>query len=184
APLLRQVSRTRVLATSRERLRLSLEHVMAVRPLAVPSESAVDDLTALAQVPSVALLLERAAVRQPELRLNVHNAAAIARICRQMEGLLLALEVAAARLRDVEPQDLALRRGWSRRISCGRLGVPTAAKASPCSTASASSLSSSLTDPANGGSSGCVIAITTRRSPPSSRQGWPPSTREPASSGW
>jgi non-specific serine/threonine protein kinase len=109
APLLRQVSGTRVLATSRERLRLSLEHVMAVRPLAVPSESAIDDLIELAQVPSVALLLERAAVRQPELRLNVHNAAAIARICRQLEGLPLALEVAAARLRDVEPQDLALR---------------------------------------------------------------------------
>jgi predicted ATPase/DNA-binding CsgD family transcriptional regulator len=109
APLLRQVSRTRVLATSRERLMVGLEHVIAVRPLAVPSESAIDDLTALAQVPSVALLLERAAVLQPQLRLNAQNAAAIVRICRQLEGLPLALEVAAARLRDVEPQDLALR---------------------------------------------------------------------------
>lgn len=109
APLLRHVSRTRVLATSRERLRLGLEQVIGVPTLAVPSESAIDDLTALAQVPSVALLLERAAVLQPELRLNEHNAVAIARICRQLEGLPLALEVAAARLRDVEPQDLALR---------------------------------------------------------------------------
>jgi predicted ATPase len=98
-----------VLATSRARLRLGLEHVIAVPPLAVPSESAIDDLTALAHVPSVALLLERATVLQPELRLNERNAAAIARICCQLDGLPLALEVAAARLRDVGPQDLALR---------------------------------------------------------------------------
>jgi predicted ATPase/DNA-binding CsgD family transcriptional regulator len=109
APLLRRIPATRVLATSRERLRLGLEHVMAVQPLAVPGEGGIDDLTALAQVPSVALFLERAAVLQPGLRLNEHNAAAIARICRQLEGLPLALEVAAARLGDVEPQDLALR---------------------------------------------------------------------------
>ncbi|HYU86587.1 MAG TPA: tetratricopeptide repeat protein, partial [Kribbellaceae bacterium] len=107
--LVRRCPRLKVLATSRERLRLSIERAVAVPPLAMPALTALDDLDTLAAVPSVALLLDRTRLVRPGFQLTPANAEPVARICLQLEGLPLAIEVAAARLHELEPADLAAR---------------------------------------------------------------------------
>jgi non-specific serine/threonine protein kinase len=114
ADLLRRAPRLRVLATSRERLRLSLEHEYAVPPLAMPSvtgdgEPDLDDLRAN---PALALLLARSPAA---VRLTPGTARALAEICVRVDGLPLAIELAAARLRVFTPAELAFR--MERRMS-------------------------------------------------------------------
>jgi predicted ATPase/DNA-binding CsgD family transcriptional regulator len=114
AGLLRRAPRLRVLATSRERLRLSLEREYAVPPLAMPWVSAADDvdLDSLRANPSVALLLARSPAG---VRLTPGSARALAEICVSVDGLPLAIELAAARLRVFTPAELAFR--MERRMS-------------------------------------------------------------------
>ena len=107
--LLRACPRLRVLATSRERLRLGVEATFAVPPLAMPAPTSFGDPEALAQVPSVALLLARAGTTGAGFALDATNAAAVARICLQLEGLPLALEIVAPWLGELEAEDLAAR---------------------------------------------------------------------------
>ena len=98
----------RVLATSREPLGLAGERVWPVRPLAVPdgSRQAPDEL---ARVESVQLLLDRARALNPDLDLDAENVAPVVRICRALDGIPLAIELAAGRLRSVSFADLAAR---------------------------------------------------------------------------
>ena len=103
--------RLRVLATSRERLRLSAEQEFPVPPLAMPAPADVADLSSLAANPSVALLLDRARRTNPSFDLTPANALLLARACVRLEGLPLAIELAAARLKVLTPGELVFRLG-------------------------------------------------------------------------
>jgi predicted ATPase/transcriptional regulator with XRE-family HTH domain len=85
------------LVTSRAPLRVRGEHVIRLAPLAVPGGSEGDP--DLAAYPATALFLERALAVKPDLVLDEQTRPAIARICRRLDGLPLALELAAVRLR-------------------------------------------------------------------------------------
>jgi predicted ATPase/DNA-binding NarL/FixJ family response regulator len=101
--------RLRVLATSRERLRLSAEQEFPVPPLAMPAPADVADLGSLAANPSVALLLDRARRTNPSFGLTSANALLLASACVRLEGLPLAIELAAARLKVLTPGELVFR---------------------------------------------------------------------------
>jgi len=101
--------RLRVLATSRERLRLSAEQEFPVPPLAMPAPADVADLSCLAANPSVALLLDRARRTSPSFDLTAANALLLASACVRLEGLPLAIELAAARLKVLTPGELVFR---------------------------------------------------------------------------
>jgi predicted ATPase/DNA-binding CsgD family transcriptional regulator len=93
--------------TSRALLRLTGEHEFTIPPLAVPSlQSPVSSLQSFA---SVELFLSRAQALKPDLRLEEANAPAIAEICARLDGLPLALELAAARIKVLPPQAM---RAW------------------------------------------------------------------------
>ena len=113
APLAEQVLQRapglKVLATSREPLRLRGEKVVAVTPLALPQESALADLSMLAAVPAVAFFLTCACDTRPDFSLTESNAAAVAEICRRLDGLPLALQLAAVRLAVLSPEALLAR---------------------------------------------------------------------------
>ena len=109
AELLGACRHVKVLATSREPLHLRWEHELPVAPLAVPDLGYLPDLEALARVPSVALFLERAQAVAPELALTEENAPAVAEICARLDGLPLAIELAAARAKLLPPRVLLRR---------------------------------------------------------------------------
>jgi predicted ATPase len=95
-----------VLATSREPLRVAGETAWRVPSLGVPPEGAVDPGT-IAASPAVGLFVDRAARARPGFALTAANAAAVARVCRWLDGIPLALELAAARTTALSPQQLA-----------------------------------------------------------------------------
>ena len=96
-----------VLATSREPLALAGEQRYPVAPLALPLDES--DAESLAWVPAVALFCERAGGHDPDFRLGDANAAAVAEICRRVDGLPLAIELAAARCGLLSPGQIAER---------------------------------------------------------------------------
>ena len=98
-----------VLVTSRAVLRLSGEHEFAVPPLPVPPARAGPDAADLQGYASVQLFVERAHAADPGFELTAGNAGAVAEICRRLDGLPLAIELAAARVRLLPPQALASR---------------------------------------------------------------------------
>jgi predicted ATPase/DNA-binding CsgD family transcriptional regulator len=91
-----------VLATSRERLRLSGEHAVAVAPLRLP-DPAAHDAAAVGRSEAVALFLQRAAGAGGEVALDATTAPVVAEICRRLDGLPLAIELAAARASALAP---------------------------------------------------------------------------------
>ena len=95
-----------VLATSRASLQLSGEHELAVPPLAVPPRSQPISPDSIAQYPSVRLFVDRAAYVNSAFALTADNAPAVAAICARLDGLPLALELAAARTKILAPQAL------------------------------------------------------------------------------
>ncbi len=109
AALLARCSHLAVLATSREPLRVRVERVFPVAPLPLPDSQHLPDLAALAQVPSIALFVERAQAVDPGFMLTEDNASATAAICRRLDGLPLAIELAAARVRLLPPEALLAR---------------------------------------------------------------------------
>jgi non-specific serine/threonine protein kinase len=113
--------RLRVLATSRERLRLSAEQEFAVPPLAMPGPADVADLGGLAANPSVALLLDRARRINPGFDLTSANAPLLASACIRLEGLPLAIELAAARLKVLTPGEMVFRLGSRMELLAGSM---------------------------------------------------------------
>jgi predicted ATPase/DNA-binding NarL/FixJ family response regulator len=107
--LLAACPRLQVLATSRERLRLSAEQEFPVPPLAMPAPADVADLSGLAANPSMALLLDRARRTSPGFELTPANALLLASACVRLEGLPLAIELAAARLKVLTSGELVFR---------------------------------------------------------------------------
>ncbi len=106
--LLAAAPRLVVLATSRERLRVAGEALLPLAPLPVP-EGATADVPALAGSDAVRLFVERARAVQPGFALDARNAAAVAAVCSRLDGIPLALELAAARLRALPVEAVAAR---------------------------------------------------------------------------
>ena len=105
AALLAACSCLTILATSREALRLRGEQEMPVAPLALPDPH-VRSLAALSQVPAVALFVERARASDPAFTLTAENVEAVVGICRRLDGLPLAIELAAVRTKVLSPAAL------------------------------------------------------------------------------
>jgi len=98
----------RVLATSREPLGIPAEVVWSVPPLPVPADRD-DPVAALAENPAVQLFVDRACAARHDFELDRGNAAAVAEICIRLDGVPLALELAAARMRSMSAAQLAER---------------------------------------------------------------------------
>ena len=96
----------RIVVTSREVLRLSMEQAYDVPPLELPDPAQTPSLAALSQVEAVALFVERAKAVKPDFELTAENATAVAEICARLDGLPLAIELAAARLRLLAPHQI------------------------------------------------------------------------------
>ena len=96
-----------VLATSREPLNLTGERMFQVPPLPVPVVAAIDDI--LVDCPSVQLFLERAWAARPDFELTSGNAGSVNQIVRRLDGIPLAIELAAARMKMIQPAQIASR---------------------------------------------------------------------------
>ena len=108
--VMRRCPDVKVLATSREALGIGGESLMAVPSLSLPSpERGPRDLEALLNCDAVRLFLSRAHAVAPGFELTATNAEAIAQICRRLDGIPLAVELAAARVRSLPPQQIAER---------------------------------------------------------------------------
>ncbi|WP_344536315.1 ATP-binding protein [Streptomyces levis] len=104
AALLHGTEGVRILATSRHRLGLTEEHLLEVRPLPVPDPDG--DLSAAEGCPALTLFADRAAAVAPGFRLTRANLASVARLCRRLDGLPLAIELAAVRMRVLDVDQL------------------------------------------------------------------------------
>jgi predicted ATPase/DNA-binding CsgD family transcriptional regulator len=125
ADLLSACPRLKVLVTSRERLHVRVEHEFAVPPLALPDPNHLPELGVLAQSEAVALFLERAQATKPDFQLAPANAPAIVEICIRLDGLPLAIELAAARIKLLPPQALLERLGQRLQVlTSGARDVP------------------------------------------------------------
>ncbi|MBI3971856.1 MAG: tetratricopeptide repeat protein [Chloroflexi bacterium] len=125
AGLLAACPQVKVLVTSRARLRLRWEHEYVVPPLALPDRSRLPPLPRLAQVPAVALFVERARALTRDFALTEANAAAVGELCIRLDGLPLAIELAAPRIKLLSPAALLAR--VERRLSvlsAGALDAP------------------------------------------------------------
>ena len=106
AELLGRCRRVAILATSRTVLGLAAEREYPVPPLPLPADPATIPLAELESAPAVALFVDRARAVRPGFALTAGNATAVAEICRRLEGLPLAIELAAARTRLLDPAGL------------------------------------------------------------------------------
>ena len=102
--LLTAAPRLKVLVTSREVLRLSPETDHPVPPLSLPDPKRLPPLERLTQYEAVAFFIERAVAVKPAFALTNENAPAVTEICHRLDGLPLAIELAAARVRALPPQ--------------------------------------------------------------------------------
>jgi predicted ATPase/class 3 adenylate cyclase len=104
ADLLAAAPRTRFLATSREPLHLMGEQEFAVPPLELPDARKPPELKRLKRYESVALFVQRATAVDPGFRITEENALAVSELCRRLDGLPLAIELAASRIKVLSPE--------------------------------------------------------------------------------
>lgn len=109
ADLLESCPCSKVLVTSRVLLRLRGEHDLPVPPLPLPERGRPVSIESLQQVPAIALFIQRAQSVNPAFSMTRENAAMVVDICRGLDGLPLAIELAAARIRVLSPQALLAR---------------------------------------------------------------------------
>lgn len=109
ADVLAAAPRVKVLATSRARFRLPVEHELALPPLPMPGRELAHDPTRLAGNDAVRLFVERARAVRPDFVLGAGNSAAVRALCVRADGLPLVIELLAARLTTFSPQELAVR---------------------------------------------------------------------------
>jgi predicted ATPase/class 3 adenylate cyclase/DNA-binding CsgD family transcriptional regulator len=99
----------KIVVTSREVLHVRAEHEYGVPSLELPDPKHLPDLAALSHYAAVALFLQRAQAVKPDFQITHANARAIAEICARLDGLPLAIELAAARIKLLPPQALLTR---------------------------------------------------------------------------
>ena len=99
----------KVLVTSRAALHVYGEHEFPVPPLALPDSRSMPALEVLSQYPAVALFVQRAVAAKPDFALNRENAPAVTEICARLDGLPLAIELAAARVKVLSPSSMLTR---------------------------------------------------------------------------
>src|SRR6516225_3895898 len=104
--LLEGTTGLRILVTSRAPLRLRGEHRFPVSPLALPAFEPTVSPERLAEYAAVALFVARARAARPDFVLTADNGRAVAEMCRRLDGVPLALELAAARLTLLPPEAL------------------------------------------------------------------------------
>jgi predicted ATPase/class 3 adenylate cyclase len=107
--LLAASPRLKVLVTSRTVLDLSGEQEMPVPPLDLPDPDHLPDVETLSQYEAVALFIERAVATRPDFSVTNENAPAVAEICVRLDGLPLAIELAAARVKILSPEAILQR---------------------------------------------------------------------------
>jgi predicted ATPase len=99
----------KILATSRTVLGLRAEWEYLVPPLPLPADAAAIPVARLASAPALALFVDRARAVRPDFALTERNASAVVEICRRLEGVPLAIELAAARIRMLDADSLLAR---------------------------------------------------------------------------
>lgn len=99
----------KVLTTSRSPLRLSGEHEFPVPPLALPRSGQALDVGTVSAYEAVTLFIQRARAVHPDFEVTAANASAVAELCVGLDGLPLAIELAAARIKLLSPQALLAR---------------------------------------------------------------------------
>ncbi len=107
--LLRRCPNLRILVTSREAVRMEGESSYPVSPLSLPSPGMLLPVETLAQYEAVRLFIDRATAARPSFRTTEQNAAAVVQICRRVDGIPLALELAAARVKALSVDQIASR---------------------------------------------------------------------------
>ena len=104
--MLRSCPELRILTTSRQPLHVDGEHLLPVPPLPVPTANPSGPTGGLERYPAVQLFVERAAAVQPDFAVDEHNQQAVAEVCRRLDGIPLAIELAAGRLRALSVDQL------------------------------------------------------------------------------
>lgn len=108
--LLKNCPGLRVLATSRQPLEVTGEHLLAISPLAVPTpDGAGASPAVLEQFDAIELFVDRARAVDPRFTLTEENGAAVAELCYRLDGLPLAVELASARVRHFSPRQIVKR---------------------------------------------------------------------------
>ena len=109
ADLLATAPDVSLLVTSQAALRVRQEHQLPVPPLPVPDPAATEAADGLAESPAVAFFVEQARAVKPDFALTAETAPAVAAICARLDGLPLAIELAAARVNLLSPQAILAR---------------------------------------------------------------------------
>jgi non-specific serine/threonine protein kinase len=107
--LLSACSRLKILTTSREALRIPGEWLYSVPALDMPKENSTVDIETISQFPALVLFAERARAVRSDFALNAKNILAVASICAQLDGLPLAIELIAARVKTLSIEQIAAR---------------------------------------------------------------------------
>ena len=107
--LLSTCSNLKILTTSREGLGLTGEQIWHVPSLALPDSSEALPINSLSRYEGIRLFLERATAVRSDFHLTEHNATFVARVCQRLDGIPLALELAAARVRVLSVEQIAAR---------------------------------------------------------------------------
>jgi predicted ATPase len=115
--LLATAPRVKILVTSRAALHIYGEHEFVVPPMATPSIENAKDAELLAQSPAVMLFVQRAQEVNPSFALNNENSEAVFELCRRMEGIPLAIELAAFQIKYFSPQAMLVRLSNARRLA-------------------------------------------------------------------
>ena len=118
----------RVLATSREGLNVPGERTVTVRSLALPAIGSEHDLPSLESCEAVRLFVERARLAATRFSLDATTAPAVAEICRRLDGIPLAIELAAARVKVLSVEEIRARLNDRFRLLTGRGRTPALAR--------------------------------------------------------
>ena len=109
ASLLSSCSRLKILTTSREALQIPGEWLYSVPALELPKEYSIVDVETVSEFPALVLFAERARAARSDFALTAKNIRAVTSICSQLEGLPLAIELIAARVKTLSPEQIAAR---------------------------------------------------------------------------